>query len=130
MQYIDIALKRTQVTEKCPTCGHPEAFYEEKQVGSEHTAHDKPHPTHRCAAQTKAPRFSILYVSAPQRWPLGHTCLFSVRLLQTRVADQQLGRKRHHGGIRGMRCQPCALHVYPYTTKKGNHAETAEDACE
>lgn len=29
-----------------------------------------------------------------------------------------------------MRCRPCALHVYSYTTEKGNHTKTAKDARE
>lgn len=57
----------TQVTEKCPACGHPEAFYEEKQVGcpdNTHTrvprglGHHSSHISHRCVAQTRDPRFS------------------------------------------------------------------------
>ena len=93
-----------------------------------HTVHDGISPCHRCVAQTKAPRFSIPYVSAAQRTPSSHASL-AVRLLQTRVADQQLERELR-GDVRGMRCQPCALHVYAYTTEKGHHTETAEDARE
>lgn len=120
------------MTEKCPACGHHEAFYEEKQVRRLITAQPPRlalmmHPFHRCVVQTRDPRFSTPYVLCYPRYRSPSYMPVSVRLLQTRVADQQL-KKACCAGTSADACQPCALHVDPYTTKKGNHAETAEDA--
>lgn len=89
-----LVIESTQVTEKCPACGHPEAFYEEKQVRPQIMC---PSTKGSCITQMRsADEGSTILYTVCLRYPgyrFPSHITVSVRLLQTWVADQQLKKR-------------------------------------
>ena len=80
-----------QVSEKCPECGHLEAYSKEMQVGwIVWPAHVLAQLWSSCAVQMKAPLFCTLYMPSILLHQLCLTPISLVRRLQTRLACQQL----------------------------------------